>query len=551
VRDRRQPERYSPPDFRSNFSLSITDDDPRTIREAVNSEDSKLWKKAMVEDMDALDKNEAWDIVEFPAGRKYVGSKWLFKNKFNAQGKVEKYKARLVAKGYSQVEGIDFGEIFSPVAKLTSIRFLLSIDAAFDLEVEQMNVKTTFLHGDLEEEIYMKKPEGFVVKGKKELVCKLKKSLYGLKQSPRMWYQKFDTYILGLGFVRSRVDHCVYSKKVGNHFIYVVLYVDDMLLVGNNMDVIKEVKSQLSSKFDMKDLGAANFIMGMEIKRDHANRKLWLNQRKYVETILQRFNMHGSKPIKVPIPIGVKLSADQCPKTQKEEEDMSHVPYASAIDSLMYAMVCTRPDIAHAVGVLSRYMSKPGKEHWITVKRVFRYLRGTTSYGLCYQGRPGLDRVLDIHGFVDADWARDLDHRRSTSGYVFNLFGGAISWMRKRQVVVALSTTEVEYMATTHARKEAVWLQRLCSGIGLVQQAVRLDCDSQSAIFLAKNPTYHSKTKHIDVQYHFVRDMVEEKKVLLEKVDTLKNVADSLTKSVSTKKFSWCRVTMGIVSLDC
>jgi hypothetical protein len=551
VRDRRQPERYSPPDFHSNFALSIIDDDPRTVREAVNSEDSKLWKKAMVEEMDALDKNEAWDIVELPTGRKSVGSKWLFKKKFNAEGKVEKYKARLVAKGYSQVEGIDFGEIFSPVAKLTSIRFLLSIAAAFDLEVEQMDVKTTFLHGDLEEEIYMKQPEGFVVKGKNELVFKLKKSLYGLKQSPRMWYQKFDTYILELGFVRSRADHCVYSKQVGNHFIYVVLYVDDMLLVGNNMDVIKEVKSQLSSKFDMKDLGAANFILGMEIKRDRANRKLWLNQRKYVEMILQRFNMHGSKPVKVPIPIGVKLSVDQCPKTQEEEEDMFHVPYASAVGSWMYAMVCTRPDIAHAVGVLSRYMSKPGKEHWTAVKRVFRYLRGTTNYGLCYQGRPGLDRVVDIHGFVDADWAGDLDRRRSTSGYVFNLFGGAISWMSKRQAVVALSTTEAEYMAATHASKEAIWLQRLCSGIGLVQQAVRLDCDSQSAIFLAKNPAYHSKTKHIDVQYHFVRDMVEEKKVLLEKVDTLKNAADSLTKSVSTEKFSWCRVTMGITALDC
>jgi hypothetical protein len=243
VRDKRQPERYSPPDFRSNFALSITDDDPRTVREAVNSEDSKLWKKAMVEEMDTLDKNEAWDIVEFPSGRKYFGRKWLFKNKFNAQGKVEKYKSQLVAKGYSQVEGIDFGEIFSPVAKLTSIRFILSIALAFDLEVEQMDVKTSFLHGDLEEEIYMKQPEGFVVKGKKELVCKLKKSLYGLKQSPRMWYQNFDTYILGLGFVRSRADHYVYSKQVGNHFIYVVLYVDDMLLVGNNMDVNKEVKS--------------------------------------------------------------------------------------------------------------------------------------------------------------------------------------------------------------------------------------------------------------------------------------------------------------------
>jgi hypothetical protein len=224
-----------------------------------------------------------------------------------------------------------------------------------------------------------------------------------------------------------------------------------MLLVGNNVDVIKEVKSQLSSKFDMKDLGYAKFILGMEIKRDRANMKLWLNQRKYVDTIFQRFNMHGSTPVKVPIPIGVNLSADQCPKTQEEEEDMSHVPYDSEVGSLMYAMVRTKLDIAHAVGFLSKYMSKLGKEHWTTIKRVFRYFHGTTNYGLCYQGRLGLDRVVDIYGFVDADWAGDLDRKRYTSGYVFNLFGGAISWMRKIQAIVALSTTEAEYMATTHA----------------------------------------------------------------------------------------------------
>eukprot|EP00253_Pinus_taeda_P022440 PITA_22440 len=295
----------------------------------------------------------------------------------NAEGKVEKYKARLVAKGYSQVPGIDFGDIFSPVAKVTSIRLLLSVSAAFDFEVEQMDVKTTFLHGDLEEGIYMKQPEGFAVKGKKELF----------------------------------------------------------------------------------------------------------------------------------------------PKTQEEEEDMSRVPYSSAVGSLMYAMVCTRPDIAHAVGVLSRFMSKPGKEHWTTVKRGFRL-------------------------------AGDLDQRRSTSGYVFNLFGGAVSWMSKKQSVVALSTTEVEYMAATHASKEVVWLQRLCSSMGLVQGAIRIDCDSQSAIFLAKKPAYHSKTKHIDVEYHFVRDMIEDKKMFLVKVDTLKNTADVLTKSVSSEKFSWCRETMGFSGLE-
>eukprot|EP00253_Pinus_taeda_P007701 PITA_07701 len=257
-----------------------------------------------------------------------------------------------------------------------------------------------------------------------------------------------------------------------------------------------------------------------------------------------------SKPVKVPIPIGVKLYVEQCPKTQEEEEGMSRVPYASVVDSLMYVMVCTRPNIAHEVGVLSRFISKPGKEHWIVVKWVFRYLRGISDYGLCYQGRLGLDRVLDIHGFVDADWAGDLDQRRSTSGYTFNLFGGAVSWMSKKQSIVALSTTKAKYMATTHASKEAVWLQRLCSSMGLVQGAIRIDRDNQSAIFSTKNPAYHSKTKHIDVQYHFVRDMIVDKKVLLVKVDTLKNIADALTKYVSPEKFSWCRETMGVVGLD-
>jgi hypothetical protein len=229
---------YTPSYFHSTFALSITDDDPRTVSEAVDSEDGKLWKKAMDEEMVGLDKNEAWDVVELSTGRNPICSKWVFKNKLNVEGKVDKYKAWLVAKGYSKVEGIVFGEILSLVAKLTSIRFIFSFFVAFDFEVEQMDVKTTFLHGDLEEEIYMKQPEGFVVKGKKELVCKLKNPLYGLKQSPRMWYQNFDPYMLGLGFTRSKEDHYVYFKLIGDHLIYLVLCVDDMFLIGNNKEII-------------------------------------------------------------------------------------------------------------------------------------------------------------------------------------------------------------------------------------------------------------------------------------------------------------------------
>eukprot|EP00253_Pinus_taeda_P028925 PITA_28925 len=251
----------------------------------------------MVDEMISLHKNEAWDLVELSAGRKPIGRKWVFKKNTNAKGKVEKYKNRLVAKGYSQVTEIDFGDIFSLVAKVTSIRLLLSVASAFDFEVEQMDVKTTFLHGDLEEDIYMKQPEVFVVR------------------------------------------------------------------VGNDKEIMHDLKTHLSSKFDMKDIGAANYIFGMEIKRHRTKRKLWLNQMTYVKTILQRLSMQDSKPVKVPIPVGVNLFAEHFPKTQEEEEDMSNVPYASVVSSLMYVMVCTRLDIAHAVGVLSRFMSKTGKEH--------------------------------------------------------------------------------------------------------------------------------------------------------------------------------------------
>jgi hypothetical protein len=231
----------------------------------------------MVEEMESLHKNETRDLVELSNGRKPIDSKWLFKKNLKIIGQVENFKARLVEKGYSQVKGFDFGDIFSPNKKLNSIRVLMSLAATIDLEIEKMDVKTTFLHGNLEEEIYMKHPEGFAIEGKKEMVHKLKRSLYDLKKSPRMWNQKFDTYILFFGFVRSKDDHYVYSKKEGDHFIYVTLYVDDMLLLGNNMDATREVKMKLSSKFDMKDLNVANFIMGMEIKRDHEVRKIWLN----------------------------------------------------------------------------------------------------------------------------------------------------------------------------------------------------------------------------------------------------------------------------------
>eukprot|EP01018_Ginkgo_biloba_P031117 Gb_21340 [translate_table: standard] len=326
--------------------------------------ESAIWKIAMKEEMNALEKNKTWDLVELPKDKKVVSCKWVYKLKKGANDKVQKYKARLVAKGYSQKEGIDFHEIFSPIVKLVSIRVVLALVALLDLELEQLDVKTTFLHGDLDEEIYMEQPEGFIQDRKRRFVCKLKKSLYGLKQSPRQWYKKFDSFMVSQNFTRSEYDHCVYFKKLENDvFIILVLYVDDMLVASKSTIEINRLKAQLARTFDMKDLGAAKQILGIEIHRDRKHGKMWLSQQKYVEKILMRFGMNSVKLVNIPLASHFKLSSSLCPSNKEEKDFMSRVPYAHAVGSLMYAMVSTRPDISHAVGVVSRYMANPGKEH--------------------------------------------------------------------------------------------------------------------------------------------------------------------------------------------
>jgi len=405
-----------------------------------------------------------------------------------------------VVKGFAQKKGIDFDEIFSPIVKMTSIRTILRLIAAEDLHLEQLDVKTAFLHGDLEEEIYMQQPQGYEVKGKEKLVCKMKKSLYGLKQAPREWYLKFDRFMSEQGYTRCHSDHCVYLKRQ-NHGSYIILllYVDDMIVADSNMQEINVLKRKLENSFAMKDLGAAKQILGMRITRDRKNRKLTLSQSEYIEKVLKRFNMHNAKPFSIPLASHFKLSKEVCPRTQEEMAHMSKVPYASAIGSLMYAMVCTRHNIAHAVGVVSRYKNNLGKKHWMAVKWILRYLRGTTNQALCFGGSN-----IALQGYVDANLGGDRDNKRSTTRYVFTVGGTAVSWVSKIQTVVALSTIEVEYVATTEASKEMIWLQRFLDELGKKQELGRLYSDSQSAIHLTNNSAFHSKTKHIQLKYHFI-----------------------------------------------
>ena len=498
----------------------------------------------MQEEMESLQKNNTYELVKLPKGRKALRNKWVYKLKKDGRGDLVKYKARLVVKGFGQKKGIDFDEILSPVVKLSSIRIILGLATNQDLEIEQLDVKTTFLHGDLEEEIYMQQPEGFEDKRKEDLVCKLKKSLYGLKQAPRQWYKKFDSFMVGHGYRRTAADYCVYFKRYpGEKFIILLLYVDDMLIVGQDRAQISKLKEELAESFEMKDLGPAKQILGMEITRDRKNRRLWLSQERYVERILERFNMKEAKPVTTPLGGHYKLSKSSCPSTEEENKKMAVIPYSSAVGSLMYAMVCTRPDIVHAVGVVSRFLSNPGKQHWEAVKWIFRYLRRTSKLCLSF----GREKLV-LEGYTDADMAGDLDGRKSTSGYLFTFAGGAVSWQSKLQKCVALSTTEAEYIAVTEAGKELVWIKTFFKELGMQQDEYVVYCDSQSAIDLSKNATYHSRTKHIEVRYHWIRDATEEKRFKLKKIHTDKNAADMMTKVIPKQKMEFCSMLAGMES---
>ena len=532
TRKSKQPERYA--------CLAITE--PRTYKEAIDRNDAKQWEKAMREEYDSIISNQTWSVVDLPPGRKAIGCRWVYRIKYTSTGEIDKYKARLVAKGYSQARGIDFDETFAPVVKFNSIRILLAFAAQYDLEIHQMDVKSAYLNGDLVEEIYMEQPEGFIDPTGKEKVCQLHKSLYGLKQAGRSWYHKIDAYFGELGLIRSFSDNCVYRKSKDGKILIIALYVDDLLIFSNEMAELQELKMQMCKRFEMTDLGEVRYCLGLEISRDRTNRTIKIGQARYVKEILERFNMGECKPVSTPTE--GKLSNDMSPATAEERERMADIPYQNAVGSLMYAMLGTRPDIAFAVGAISWYSSNPGEAHWRAVKRVFRYLKGTSDYAIMYDGRS-----RKIEGFSDADWVGDQDERRSTTGYVFVINGGAVTWLSKRQQTVALSSTEAEYMALAHTAKEAIWIRRFLQEIypNEAKCCLEINTDNQSSLALAKNPVHHARTKHIDIRHHFIREKIETKELDVSFCGTEDMVADVLTKGLSKEKHNRFISRMGLV----
>ena len=438
----------------------------------------------------------------------------VYKVKRDAAGRVERYTARLVAKGFHQLEGIDFEEVFAPVSKYTTVRTLLAMAASQGLEVHQLDIKTAFLNGIIEEEVWIQQPPGHSTGDNK--ACHLHKTLYGLKQAPRAWHAKMKAELEKMGFEASAADPALFIKR-GNRPVYLLTYVDDMLVITGDTTALAETKARILATFEARDLGPATSFLIMSIHRDRGARTISLAQGRLTQDLLERYGLTECKPLSTPLSTATKLTKEG------EPLDTGTYTYSQLIGSLMYLSVCTRPDISQAVGALARHMAKPTTEHWTAAKGVLRYVSGTASCGITFGPK------LDIQAYCDADYAEDRDTRRSTTGYVFTLGGGAISWSSRLQPTVAVSTTEAEYMAAAYAIKEALWLRTLLYELGLGQDTITICADNQSAIKLLKNPVFTMRSKHIDVAYHFARERVIRRDITFRYVPTTSMVADALT----------------------
>jgi hypothetical protein len=512
------------------YAFSTSTVEPKSMKEAKKRDDWPLWHEAAQKEYTQMLSHNTWELVPLPKGRKPVGSKWVFKVKENSDGSIERYKARIVAQGFSQKPHLDYTETFAPVAKFSSLRTLLAISAIEDLELHHMDVSSAFLNGDLNEDIYMTQPEGFVEPGKEHLVCQLKKSLYGLKQSPRQWYQKLHETFLDLGFKRCPSDNSIWVWSKDKVKVIIPVYVDDITLACNDLGVLNKVKLELQTKFEMRDLGELSYILGLEVHRNCSQHKIWLSQRKHTSDILHRFNHQHSRPLLTPLDPDITLS--KVDNMSKEEKDyMLGVPYLSAVGSLMYLAIGTRPDIAYAVGLLSRFNSCPGKVHWDAIQRVFRYLKGTLDH--CLEFGPSNSGGVSLSVFSDSDYAGDTEKACSTSGYATFIGSSCVNWSSRRQEVVAKSTTEAELYAANSGASDGTWMTYLLQELGYPQDSpFPLRMDNESTIKVTKNPEHHGRMKHIDTKYYWIRDQVELGKLKIEWVSSKDNCADILTKAL-------------------
>jgi hypothetical protein len=530
----------------ADLTLLSSDNDPKDFKDAMSHADTAEWRTSIGEEVQSLKDHNVFTLIprkEVPVGRKVIPSKAVFHYKLDESGNVARRKSRIVAKGFAQKPGIDFNETYAPVARMESMRTVLHIGATHDWDIHQMDIKTAFLHGELEEEIYMEQPAGAKEPGKEDHVARLNKTLYRLMQAAREWNKRLNAAMVEMGYVRITVDHCVYTRmtKVGTSIVAV--HVDDMVATASTAEEMMNLKADLRKVFDLVDLGEVQWLLGMGVKRDRKLKTIALSQTAYIEKISKRLRLDNANPIWTPLDKNVILSKAQCPMTEHKQEDMKKHPYLVAVGSMMYAAMGTRPDVAFAVAHLSQFSSNPRQTHWTAAQRVIRYLLTTKDKCLMLGG----SKPLTLVGYTDSDWGSDVNCRRSVSGYVFTLGGGAITWSSKKQPTVVTSSTEGEYMASCHATKEAIWLRTLLKLIGFGQTvATTIYCDNESAIMLTKDPSFHARTKHIDIQHHFVREHIESGDVKFIHLPTHEMPAGALTKPLTRPQFRYLVKGLGM-----
>lgn len=442
-----------------------------------------------------------------------------------------------MVKGYAQVFGVDYSDTFAPVARLDTIRLLLATAAQKGWKVFQLDVKSAFLNGTLQEEIYVEQPEGFVEQGEEEKVYLLKKALYGLKQAPRAWYSKIDEHLSSLGFEKSLSEATLYVKRKENDVLIVSLYVDDLLITGGNAELVDEFKEEMKQVFEMTDLGLMSYFLGMEIKQ--LENYVFICQKKYAKEILKKFSMEDCKAIDTPINQKENLSKND------EADQVEEGYFRSLVGCLMY-LTATRPDIQFAVSLLSRFMHCATETHMKAAKRVVRYIKGTIEFGVKFEK----SEELKLLGFSDSDWGGSVDDMKSTSGYCFSIGSGVFSWCSKKQDTVAQSTAEAEFIAATAASNQAIWLRKILSDLQLKQWTnTEILVDNQAAIAISNNPVFHGKTKHFKIKLYFLREVQKDGEIVLVYCKSTNQLADIFTKPLPASKFEELRMKLGVCSV--
>ncbi|CAM8894044.1 unnamed protein product [Rhodiola kirilowii] len=491
----------------------------------------------MQEELGEFQQNDVWDLVPRPDSVNVIGTKWIFKNKSDEHGNITRNKARLVAQGYTQIEGIDFDETFAPVARLEAIRLLLALACHLKFKLFQMDVKSAFLNGLLNEEVYVAQPRGFEDPHHPDYVYRLKKALYGLKQAPRAWYERLTEFLINHSYVRGGVDKTLFVKHTGPDFIIAQIYVDDIVFGSSNQKLVDKFVQQMQRKFQMSMVGEMCYFLGLQVKQKVDG--IFISQSKYVRNLIKKFDLENATHKRTPAATHVKVTKDEA--GAKVDQTL----YRSMIGSLLY-LTASRPDIAHEVGVCARYQANPNESHLMNVKRIIRYVCGTADYGLWYTK----DTNSCLVGYCDVDWTGNAEDRKSKSGGCFFLGNNLVSWFSKKQNSISLSTAEAEYIAAGSSCTQMLWMKQMLKEYGVKQDVMTLYCDNMSAINISKNPVQHSRTKHIDIRHHFIRELVEKKIITLTHVSTEKQLADIFTKALDNLQFETLRSSLGLCVID-